>query len=137
MPCVLPAAAQMLSSIATLMHDTYLPLFMSEVLQMSNTKASGWQLPLATYFCFHLPRSALLFSAALPSTSCAAAPSLEATQPHKPFLSGLPSPGADGQLACAAAVPHACFRSAQRPPVGHAVTRQVGGLRRWAGWQFC
>jgi MFS-type transporter involved in bile tolerance (Atg22 family) len=27
-----------LSSIATLLHDTYLPLYMSEVLHMSNTK---------------------------------------------------------------------------------------------------
>lgn len=32
-------AAQCLSSIATLLHDTYLPLYMSEVLHMSNTKA--------------------------------------------------------------------------------------------------
>ncbi|EFN58148.1 hypothetical protein CHLNCDRAFT_141928 [Chlorella variabilis] len=34
------APAQMLSSIATLLHDTYLPLYMSDVLHMSNTKAS-------------------------------------------------------------------------------------------------
>lgn len=32
------SSAQMLSSISTLLHDTYLPLYMSEVLQMSNTK---------------------------------------------------------------------------------------------------
>ncbi|KAL4428062.1 hypothetical protein ABPG75_002151 [Micractinium tetrahymenae] len=32
------STAQCLSSIATLLHDTYLPLFMSEVLGMSNTK---------------------------------------------------------------------------------------------------
>ena len=39
-----PAAAQMLSSVATLLHDTYLPLFMSEVLHMSNTRVrtEGW-----------------------------------------------------------------------------------------------
>lgn len=41
-PAALPPhvllAAQCLSSIATLLHDTYLPLFMSEVLGMSNTK---------------------------------------------------------------------------------------------------
>ena len=36
-PSAMPAA-QCLSSIATLLHDTYLPLFMSEVLGMSNTK---------------------------------------------------------------------------------------------------
>ncbi|PSC70904.1 MFS transporter [Micractinium conductrix] len=30
--------AQLLSSVATLLHDTYLPLFMSEVLHMSNTR---------------------------------------------------------------------------------------------------
>lgn len=35
---VLLFAAQMLSSVSTLLHDTYLPLYMSEVLHMSNTK---------------------------------------------------------------------------------------------------
>jgi hypothetical protein len=33
----LALAAQCLSSIATLLHDTFLPLYMSEVLGMSNT----------------------------------------------------------------------------------------------------
>ena len=31
----------MLASIATLMHDTYLPLYMTEVLHLSNTSVSG------------------------------------------------------------------------------------------------
>lgn len=30
----------MLSSVSTLIHDTYLPLFMSEVLQLSNARVS-------------------------------------------------------------------------------------------------
>jgi hypothetical protein len=33
-----PAAAHMLSSIATLMHDTYLPVYLTEVLRLSNTE---------------------------------------------------------------------------------------------------
>jgi len=32
--------AQALSSVATLIHDTYLPLYLSEELKLSNTKVS-------------------------------------------------------------------------------------------------
>lgn len=37
------ATAQMLCSVATLIHDTYLPVYMSDVLQMSNSKIGNLQ----------------------------------------------------------------------------------------------
>lgn len=41
--CLLPhpPAAQMLGSVATLMHETYLPVYLSDVLHLSNTKVGS------------------------------------------------------------------------------------------------
>ena len=53
--------AQALSSVATLIHDTYLPLYLSEELKLSNTKVSCLTSNVLPYWCMrHLARHSSL-----------------------------------------------------------------------------